>query len=99
DTLPAFFENLTLMNNSIKTLMKIDLNWLTATTYTLLSILGSFLAPVGPFIIFSIFLVTADFITGVKAAKVRGEKLISRGFRRSIEKMLIYFLILLASEG
>lgn len=59
----------------------------------------SFLVPAAPFLGIVVFLVLADWITGVTAAKRRGEKITSKGFRRTVEKMLLYFISILASEG
>jgi phage-related holin len=60
---------------------------------------GSFLAPLWPFIVFMIFLICADLITGTKAARKRKEKITSGGFRRTVEKFVLYFLAILAAEG
>lgn len=40
-----------------------------------------------------------DFATGVRAAKARKEKIRSRGFFRTVEKIVLYFLAILLSEG
>jgi phage-related holin len=60
---------------------------------------ASFLVPTGPFLGIVIFLVFSDFVTGVRAAVKRGERLSSKGFRRTVEKILLYFIAILASEG
>lgn len=60
---------------------------------------ASFLVPTGPFLGIVIFLVFSDFVTGVRSAIKRGEKLSSKGFRRTVEKLLLYFIAILASEG
>lgn len=60
---------------------------------------SSFLVPTAPFLGIVLFLVFADFITGIRAAVKRGERLSSKGFRRTVEKILLYFIAILASEG
>lgn len=67
--------------------------------YAFLSWLSSFIAPLYPFVILIIFLLFADFISGTRAAKKRGEKITSGGFRRTVEKFILYFFAILAAEG
>lgn len=45
-----------------------------------------------------IFLLCADFITGVRKAKHLGEKINSRGFRRSLGKFNDYSLAIVSSQ-
>lgn len=59
----------------------------------------SFFMPLRNFILLSIFLVIADVITGVIAAKKRGEKIRSRGIYRTAEKLLVYLLAIIAAAG
>lgn len=59
----------------------------------------SFISPVLPFIVFAGVLVLGDLLSGTWAAVKRGEKLHSRGFRRTVEKMVFYFIAILLSEG
>jgi hypothetical protein len=59
----------------------------------------AFIIPITPFLIFTIVLVLSDLYTGTKAALHRKETLHSRGFRRSIEKIVLYFLGILLSKG
>lgn len=61
--------------------------------------LVSFMSPLWPFLIFTVCLVVADFYTGVRAAMKRGDKITSRGFFRLVEKILMYYIAILASEG
>lgn len=70
--------------------------WIYAFAYSFAS---SFIAPLLPFLVFVIALVTCDAYSGIKAAKKRGEKIQSRGMRRSIEKITLYFIAILLSEG
>jgi len=58
----------------------------------------SFMAPVWAFVFMAFVLVVVDFITGIRAAKKRGEKIRSRGLYRSIEKFALYFIAIAVSE-
>ena len=58
-----------------------------------------FVMPIWPFIITAIALVFADAITGVIAAKKRGDKITSRGFYRTSQKIVVYMVSILACEG
>ncbi len=58
-----------------------------------------FIMPIWPFIITAIALVFADAVTGVIAAKKRGEKITSRGFYRTSQKIVVYMVSILACEG
>lgn len=51
-----------------------------------------------PFVIGLSFLLLVDFLTGVRKAKALGEKIQSRGFRRSISKMNDYCLAIISSQ-
>jgi len=51
-----------------------------------------------PLIICLSFLLLVDFLTGVRKAKAKGEKIISGGFRRSINKMNDYCLAIISSQ-
>ena len=51
-----------------------------------------------PLIICLSFLLLVDFMTGVRKAKALGEKIQSRGFRRSINKMNDYCLAIISSQ-
>ncbi len=57
----------------------------------------SFLMPIKDFILLSAFLTVADAISGMLAAKKRGEAITSRGFYRTIEKFFVYFFGILAA--
>lgn len=61
--------------------------------------LVAFLFPIAGFLAFTTFLVLADLITGTRAAVKRQEKLTSRGFRRTVEKLTLYFIAILAAHG
>lgn len=51
-----------------------------------------------PLIICLSFLLLVDFLTGVRKAKALGEKIQSKGFRRTINKMNDYCLAIISSQ-
>lgn len=59
----------------------------------------SFVAPIAPFFWLAIGLVIADTITGVIAARRRGEKINSRGFARVLSKIAVYMVSIIACWG
>lgn len=61
--------------------------------------LGPFLGPITSFLTITFFLVFSDLITGIWSAKKRGEKIHSRGMRRSITKIIAYFFAIILSRG
>lgn len=63
------------------------------------SAIGSFIAPSLPFITLASGLVVIDTITGRRAARKRGEKIVSAKFFRLVEKIGVYFLAILAGHG
>ena len=75
---------------------------------------ASFFAPITPFIMIVFLLVAIDLFTGIKAAHAENDRLIkagspdavdpkdvvhSKGLRRTVEKMVFYFLAILMSEA
>lgn len=58
----------------------------------------SFMAPVWSFVFMALVLVIVDMITGVRAAKKRGEKIKSRGLYRGIEKFALYFVAITVAQ-
>ena len=62
-------------------------------------VLFSFFLPIKHFLIFTIFVVFADTLTGIKAAKKEGQKISSKGLYRTTEKIVIYFTSILIFEG
>lgn len=60
---------------------------------------ASFMAPTLPFVSIIFILVLADLFTGTRAARSRGEDLHSKGYRRTVEKFVLYFVAMLLSEG
>jgi phage-related holin len=59
----------------------------------------SFLMPISHFIGLAIALTIADFITGVWAAKKRGDKITSTGYRRTISKTTLYLLAVVLAHA
>lgn len=66
---------------------------------TFIALTTSFISPLMPFLILTIALVFCDTYSGVKAARKRGEIIVSNGLRRTIEKMVLYFMAILLAEG
>lgn len=60
---------------------------------------SSFFVPIGPFFGIVLFLVVADLLTGIRAAVKRKERISSSGFRRTVEKIVLYCLAIFLSEG
>jgi phage-related holin len=59
----------------------------------------SFILPIKDFLILTTALVILDLITGVVAAKKRGEKIRSRALMRTTIKLLLYYCAILATQG
>jgi hypothetical protein len=53
------------------------------------------LAPAKPLVLASTFLVLVDLITGIVAARKRGEAITSQGLRRTLSKLAVYEVALL----
>jgi len=66
--------------------------FLQATFISLLAVL----APIKSVLLVTGFLIFADLLSGVLAARKRGEKITSAGFRRTISKLLIYNLAVIS---
>lgn len=66
--------------------------------YAVFAWMVSFVAPVWPFVGLAVALVVADMWTGIRKAVHLGDKISSKGFRRTIEKILLYFIAILLSE-
>ncbi len=73
--------------------------WKSYTASALVAWGLSFFLPIAPFLILSFSLVVIDTITGVIAAKHRGEKIVSSKLRGTVQKILLYCLAILAAEG
>jgi uncharacterized membrane protein len=62
-------------------------------------VLFSFFLPIKHFLIFTIFVVFADTVTGIMAAKKRGEAITSKGLYRTSQKVVVYFVGIMIFEG
>lgn len=54
---------------------------------------------VKPFVLITMFLTLVDMYTGTRAATFRGETLNSKGFRRTVTKLLLYMCAILMSKA
>lgn len=70
--------------------------WIGAFIFALTT---SFVSPLMPFLIITFALVACDTYSGIRAARARGEAIVSNGLRRTIEKMVLYFIAILLAEG
>jgi uncharacterized membrane protein len=62
-------------------------------------VIFSFFLPIKHFLIFTIFVVFADTITGIMAARKRGEPITSKGLYRTSQKVVVYFVGIMIFEG
>jgi uncharacterized membrane protein len=62
-------------------------------------VLFSFFLPIKHFLIFTIFVVFADTVTGIIAAKKRGDKITSKGLYRTSQKVVVYFCGIMIFHG
>jgi uncharacterized membrane protein len=62
-------------------------------------VLFSYFLPIKHFLIFTIFVVFADTVTGIIAAKKRGEKITSKGLYRTSQKVVVYFCGIMIFHG
>ena len=62
-------------------------------------VIFSFFLPIKHFLIFTIFVVFADTVTGIIAAKKRGEKITSKGLYRTSQKVVVYFCGIMIFHG
>ena len=67
--------------------------------YGLTGAVMSFLAPIQVFVLWMLIFVGADLVSGVWAAKKRGEKLESKKLRGTINKMTWYFMFIILAQG
>jgi phage-related holin len=63
-----------------------------------LSVFTAFVAPMGDLLFFVSLLIVSDFVTGVVAAKHRGEIRSSAKMIKSVYKMIFYFTALIAMQ-
>jgi phage-related holin len=59
----------------------------------------SFVSPVAPFIAVALGLIIVDAITGVLASKKNGDKITSRGYFRTVQKIVVYTGAILSCEA
>ena len=59
---------------------------------------ASFFIPIKGFLLFTVAVVFADTITGIKAARKEGQKISSKGMYRTTEKIVVYFTSILIFE-
>jgi uncharacterized membrane protein len=62
-------------------------------------VIFSFFLPIKHFLIFTIFVVFADTVTGIMAAKKRKEPITSKGLYRTSQKILTYFCGIMIFHG
>jgi uncharacterized membrane protein len=62
-------------------------------------VLFSFFLPIKHFLIFTIFVVFADTVTGIMAAKKRKEPITSKGLYRTSQKVVTYFCGIMIFHG
>ena len=62
-------------------------------------VLFSFILPIKHFLIFTIFVVFADTVTGIMAAKKRNEPITSKGLYRTSQKVVVYFCGIMIFHG
>lgn len=60
---------------------------------------ASFFIQIKGFLLFTVFVVFADTISGVLASKKQAIEINPRGLYRTIEKIIVYFLSILIFEG
>jgi len=62
-------------------------------------VIFSFFLPIKHFLIFTIFVVFADTVTGILAAKKKGEAITSKGLYRTSQKVVTYFCGIMIFHG
>jgi uncharacterized membrane protein len=62
-------------------------------------VLFSFFLPIKHFLIFTIFVVFADTVTGIMAARKRGEPITSKGLYKTSQKVVTYFCGIMIFHG
>jgi uncharacterized membrane protein len=62
-------------------------------------VLFSFFLPIKHFLIFTIFVVLSDTVTGIMAARKRGEPITSKGLYRTSQKVVTYFCGIMIFHG
>jgi uncharacterized membrane protein len=62
-------------------------------------VLFSFFFPIKHFLIFTIFVVFADTVTGIMAARKRNDPITSKGLYRTSQKVVVYFVGIMIFHG
>jgi phage-related holin len=62
-------------------------------------IIFSFIFPIKDFLLFTICVVIADTITGIRASRKEGQRITSKGLYRTTEKIVVYFVSIMIFEG
>jgi len=62
-------------------------------------VLFSFFLPIKHFLIFTIFVVFSDTVTGIMAARKRNEAITSKGLYRTSQKVVVYFVGIMIFHG
>jgi uncharacterized membrane protein len=62
-------------------------------------VIFSFFLPIKHFLIFTIFVVFADTVTGIMAARKRNEPITSKGLYRTSQKVVTYFCGIMIFHG
>lgn len=73
--------------------------WAVGAVGFVVGLILEFLAPVWMFIMLMLVLVLSDTLTGVKAAKMRGDRITSKGLRRTSAKFIYYSLAIFLARG
>lgn len=61
--------------------------------------IASFFIPIKGFLLFTVFVVFTDTITGILAARKRGEQITSKGLYRTSQKIVTYFCGIMIFHG
>lgn len=86
--------------NAYQRMMELKLwGWVTIALTAACSWLLAFVAPIQHFIALALALVIVDFISGTKAARKRGDKITSGGYKRTVSKLLLYTAVIMLAEG
>ena len=62
-------------------------------------LIAAYIVPVQAYILLALVLCIVDQFTGVRAARLRGEQIVSKKLRRTFEKVLVYVLALGVVHG
>jgi uncharacterized membrane protein len=62
-------------------------------------LIASFFIPIKGFLLFTVFVVFADTVTGIMAANKRGERITSKGLYRTSQKIVVYYVGIMIFEG